>query len=121
MRALRILIVEDNAMNLILARDLLEMRGHTVLAAASPEEAHALGANPVPDVVLMDIMLPDTDGVSLMRQLRLRPEWASIPFVAFTAHAMMGDRERLMADGFAGYISKPIETRRFASDVEQFA
>ena len=121
MSTLRILLVEDNPMNLTLARDLLEVRGHTVVTASTPAEAHETSSEPKPDLVLMDIMLPDMDGATLMRQLRQRPGWESVPFVAFTAHAMIGDRERLMTEGFSGYISKPIETRRFAAEVERLA
>jgi CheY-like chemotaxis protein len=121
MSALRILLVEDNELNLVLARDLLEARGHEVVSASSPAEAMRMAIQSVPDLVLMDIMLPEMDGVALMRELRKLPAWPKVPFIAFTAHAMSGDRERLILNGFAGYISKPIETRHFAAAVEHWA
>lgn len=121
MKPLTIVIVEDNEMNLTLAQDLLDVRGHSVTGLSRPADALALPPGLKPDIVLMDIMLPEVDGITLMRQLRQKHGWNGMPFVAFTAHAMVGDRERLLAEGFVGYISKPIQTRQFAAEVEAFA
>jgi len=119
--SLRILILEDNATNLMLVRDLLEVRGHDVLTAASADELGSVDAMPRPDIVVMDIMLPGKDGTTLMRELRGHAGWERVPFVAVTAHAMAGDRERLLKEGYAAYIAKPIDTRRFGALIEAAA
>ena len=114
--SLRILVVEDNAMNANLARIVLEMDGHTVLEAASGGALRAmLAAGATPDVVLMDILLPDTDGVTLLVDVRAR--LPAVPVVALTAHALTGDEARLRAAGFDAVMTKPIDTRTFAATV----
>ena len=114
----RVLLVEDNAKNLKLARDLLGFRGIAVTEATTGAEAlaAALGHGP-PDVVLLDIDLPDMTGVQLLGALRLLDGFARVPAVAVTAYAMKGDAERLLADGFDAYISKPLDVRTFADAV----
>jgi two-component system, cell cycle response regulator DivK len=115
-----ILIVEDNAKNLELVRDLLSVTGYRTLEATSAAEGIALAAAHHPDVVLMDVRLPDEDGVVALRRLRAEPLLASLPVVALTAFAMPEDRERLLAAGFDGYLSKPIEIRAFLEQVRRF-
>ena len=122
MSALTVWVVDDNPMNLMLLRDLLELRGHRVLSALSAAEVERLADGaPPPDVAILDIMLPDVDGVRLLHRLRARDRYGDVPFLAVTAHAMSGDRERLLAAGFAGYLPKPIDTRRFVDEVERVA
>jgi CheY-like chemotaxis protein len=115
-----ILIVEDNAVNLELVRDLLSVSGYRTLEATSAAEATALAAAHHPDLVLMDVRLPDQDGAAALGRLRAEPGLESLPVVALTAFAMPGDRERLLAAGFDGYLSKPIEVRAFLEQVRRF-
>jgi CheY-like chemotaxis protein len=119
--SLRVLVVEDSPMNRLLVRDLLELRGHEVLSASSAVDLGSVEAMPRPDIVLLDIMLPGVDGITLRRQLAVTPGWEAVPFVAVTAYAMSGDRERLLQEGFVAYVAKPIDTRRFAALVEEVA
>ncbi|TAN32428.1 response regulator [bacterium] len=115
-----ILLVEDNEANQLLASSVLEREGYRVDVAASSEEARVLLNDCAPDLILMDVQLPGQDGLSFTRQLRSDPATAHIPIVALTALAMSGDRERTLAAGCSGYISKPIDTRTFASEVRKF-
>jgi len=119
---LRVLLVEDNAKNLKLARDLLGFRGIDVTEATTGAEAlDAATSHGPPDVALLDIDLPDMTGVQLLAALRLLDGFAGVPAVAVTAYAMKGDAERLLADGFDAYISKPIDVRTFADAVVSLA
>jgi CheY-like chemotaxis protein len=118
--ALRILIVDDNATNLKLASEVLEMEGHTVLRAGDANEALDLLAQCLPDLVLMDIAMPGMDGLELTRLLKGRPEFAGIPVIALSAFAMKGDEEKALAAGCDGYITKPINTRTFPAQVTAY-
>lgn len=116
----RILIVEDNEANQLLARAVLEMEGFDVEIAGSAPEARDAISGRAPDLILMDIQLPGEDGLSVTRTLKSNPATTSIPVVALTAHAMLGDKEQALEAGCAGYISKPIDTRTFGLEVRQF-
>lgn len=109
-----ILVVDDNATNLRLASEVLEMEGHNVSRAADATEALALLEEIRPDLILMDIALPGMDGLELTRLLKGRPALAGVPIVALSAFAMKGDEERALGAGCDGYITKPINTRTFA-------
>lgn len=109
----RVLVIEDNPTNLDLMTYVLQAVGHTVLTASTGEEGIRLAESERPDLVLCDIHLPDLDGMAVARQLRRVPALAQVPFVAVTALAMVGDRERILAAGFDGYIAKPIEPEHF--------
>lgn len=111
------LVVEDNPVNLRLVRALLDRAGYRSVAAGSLAEAYQRLAESQPDLVLLDIQLPDGDGLSLVRQLRAGQAAGGIPVVAVTAYAMPGDRERALAAGCAGYLTKPLDTRAFAGQV----
>ena len=115
-----ILIVEDNEKNLKLARDVLQFRGYRTLEARTALEGVELASAHVPDLILMDIQLPDMDGVTALRRLRAEPRTAAIPVVALTAFAMKGDRERFLGAGFDGYLVKPINIKEFPEQVRQF-
>jgi CheY-like chemotaxis protein len=115
-----ILVVEDNEANRLLASAVLEREGYRVELAANSEEALERLSAQSPDLILMDVQLPGQDGLSLTRQLKTDSRTASIPVVALTALAMMGDRERTLEAGCSGYISKPINTRTFAAEVGRF-
>jgi two-component system cell cycle response regulator DivK len=105
----RVLIVEDNEKNMKLFRDVLSAKGYATLEATSGEEAVELALAHAPELVLMDIRLPDIDGVEALRRLRADERTSSIPVLALTAQAMRGDRERFLEAGFDGYVPKPID------------
>jgi len=115
-----ILIVEDNAVNVKLFRVLLEKAGFVVRTAGDATQAMEALSEALPEVILMDVQLPDIDGLELTRRLRKDPRFKNIPVVALTAYAMKGDKERALDAGCQGYIPKPIDTRAFASQVLQF-
>lgn len=115
-----VLVVDDNAVNLELASVLLHNVGLEVSTAESADEALQRIAQARPQLVLLDIQMPGTDGLALLRRLRADPLTHDLKVVAFTAYAMKGDRERLLAAGCDGYISKPIEMAGFAEQVLGF-
>ena len=104
----QILVVEDNEKNMKLFRDVLVATGYRTLEATTGGEAIDVASEHAPDLVLMDIQLPDLDGVQVLQRLRADERTAAIPIVALTAQAMRGDRERFLAAGFDGYVSKPV-------------
>jgi len=116
----RVLVVEDNEKNMKLFRDVLLATGYRTLEATTGSEAVELAVVHAPDLVLMDVQLPDFDGVETLRRLRADERTAAIPVVAVTAQAMRGDRERFLASGFAGYLSKPVNVRELIGSVRQY-
>ncbi len=115
----RVLVVEDNEKNMKLFRDVLDASGYRTLEATTGDDAIAMASEHTPDLVLMDIQLPDLDGVQALQRLRADPRTASIPIVALTAQAMQGDRERFLAAGFDGYMSKPVNVRELIGAVRK--
>jgi CheY-like chemotaxis protein len=115
-----ILIVEDNEKNLKLVRDVLQFKGYRTLEARTAAEGLALAAEHQPALVLLDIQLPDLDGVTALGRLRAAAGSAAPRVIALTAFAMKQDRERFLAAGFDGYISKPINIREFPEQIRQF-
>lgn len=115
-----ILIVEDNDKNLKLARDVLQFRGFRTLEAMTAADGIALAVKHRPDLVLMDIQLPDADGVKALQQLRAEAATRAIPVVAFTASVMDADRQRLEDAGFDGYLPKPIDVKAFPEQVQRY-
>ncbi len=113
----KILIIEDNEQNLYLATFLLEKDGHEVLQARSGPEGVALAGRTRPDLILLDIQLPEMDGYSVARALRQNQSLKAVPIVAVTSYAMVGDRERALEAGCNGYIEKPINPETFAREV----
>jgi two-component system cell cycle response regulator DivK len=114
-----ILIVEDNEKNMKLARDVLQFNGFRTLEAVTAGQGLTLAAEHRPDLILMDIQLPDMDGSTALRRLRGDAATASIKVVALTAFAMKDDRERFVSAGFDGYLSKPISVRELPSQVRE--
>ena len=114
-----ILLVEDNEANTILATAVLQRDGFGVEVASSAEEARERLRGTTPELILMDLQLPGEDGLAFTRELKADPVTAGIPIVALTAHAMAGDRERVIEAGCAGYVSKPIDTRTFSRQVRE--
>jgi len=117
---MRILLVEDNRLNQELESDLLEAAGHTVVIAADGAAMRARLEEMTPDIILLDVLLPGADGVSLLGDLR-RSSFANLPIVAVTAQALPGDLQRFADAGFDAVMTKPIEARTFVADIERHA
>jgi CheY-like chemotaxis protein len=115
----KILIAEDNPVNRELLRELLEVRGHAVVEACDGEEALRIIEQTQPDLVLLDIGMPLLDGFGVMRKIRENPRFASMPVVAVTAYAMRGDREKILSSNFDGYLSKPVDARSLAQELDR--
>jgi two-component system, cell cycle response regulator DivK len=116
----RILIIDDNEMNIQLASFVLSRADLVVESAADVNQGMAQIAAFRPDLVLMDIQMPDMDGLELTRRLKADASTKHIAVVAFTAYAMHGDEAKMLAAGCDGYISKPIDFRTFANQVRSF-
>jgi two-component system cell cycle response regulator DivK len=110
-----VLVVDDNERNLKLARDVLGAAGLRTLGAASGREAIAIAAEQAPDVILLDLQLPDRNGTEVVRDLP-----AGIPVVAFSASPYAADDDGLRAAGFAGYLLKPIDVAAFPDQVRSY-
>jgi two-component system cell cycle response regulator DivK len=115
----RVLVVEDNEKSMKLFRDVLQATGYRTLEATTGGQAVKLASEQGPDLVLMDIRLPDSDGVEALGRLRADERTAAIPVLAVTAQAMEGDRDRFLAAGFDGYISKPVNVVELLGVVRQ--
>jgi CheY-like chemotaxis protein len=118
--AARILIIEDNPTNLELMTYLLMAFGHTVLTATDGEAGVAAAHREGPDLIVCDVHLPKLDGYGVAEQLKRHPALSAIPLVAVTALAMVGDRDKVLAAGFDGYLAKPIVPETFVQEVEAF-
>ena len=106
-----ILVVDDDRTNLKLAVTALESAGYDVACVEGGEAAVRLSRQHAPDLILMDVQMPGQDGITSLRRLRADARTRDIPVVAFTAMAMKGDAERLLADGFSAYVAKPVRYR----------
>jgi CheY-like chemotaxis protein len=113
-----ILVVEDNEKNRKLVRDVLTFKGYTILEAETGEDGVRLAKERQPRLVLMDIQLPGINGIEALRQLRADDTTRAIPVLAVTASAMDRDRQTIMAAGFDGYQSKPLNVKEFMAAVE---
>jgi two-component system cell cycle response regulator DivK len=115
-----VLIVEDNELNMKLFRDLLEAHGYQTTGTSNGVEALSLVRKLRPDLILMDIQLPQVSGLEVTRWIKDDPELRSIPVVAVTAFAMKGDEERIREGGCEAYLSKPISVGKFIETVRRF-
>ena len=113
-----ILIVEDNEKNRKLERDILQFHGYRTVEAETAEEGIRLAQATPPALVLMDIQLPGMNGIEALHHLRGDPRTRAIPVIAVTASAMTQDRQKIMAAGFDGYQSKPLNVKDFIGAVE---
>jgi CheY-like chemotaxis protein len=113
-----ILIVEDNEKNRKLVRDVLSFKGYEILEAETGEDGVRLALERRPRLILMDIQLPGIDGIEALRRIRAQEDTRGIPIVAVTASAMDRDRQQIMAAGFDGYQSKPLNVKEFMAAVE---
>jgi len=116
----RILIVEDNELNLKLFRDLLAANGFETVETREGLEAISLTRNMRPDLILMDIQLPEISGLDITRKIKSDPELRHIPVIAVTAFAMKDDEARILEAGCEAYLSKPIAIDQFLSVVRRF-
>ena len=114
-----ILIVEDNDKNRKLERDVLQFHGYRIAEAETAEEGLRLARESAPSLVLMDIQLPGIDGIEALRRLRADGQTQRIPVMAVTASAMTQDRQKILAAGFDGYLSKPVNIKELVAAVRQ--
>ena len=115
----KVLVADDKATGRELVRTVLENSGYEVHEAGDGAEAVAQARQIVPDLIILDIHMPEMDGFGVIAELRSDPQFAATPIIALTASAMMGDRERAIAAGFTGYITKPIRLSALRSEVER--
>ncbi len=120
MKKATILVVEDNDLNMKLVRSLLQLAGHQVLEAEDAEQGIRLASLHRPDLILMDIQLPGMDGLEATRILKRKKELNKIPVVALTSYAMPGDEQKTREASCSGYITKPIDTRKFIQTIQDF-
>lgn len=118
---MKILVIEDNEQNLYLTRFLLEARGHHISEARSGPAGIATASAAAPELILLDIQLPEMDGYAVARALRQLRSLDAVPIVAVTSYAMSGDRVLAMASGCDAYIEKPIDPDSFAAQAEAVA
>ncbi len=112
-----VLVVEDNPDNMELITFILEENGYKVLGAETGEQGLDIALKSRPDFIILDIQLPDMDGLELVRQIRSSEIDGDIPTIAMTSYAMAGDREKAMAAGFNGYIEKPIDPEKVIGQI----
>jgi CheY-like chemotaxis protein len=117
----RVLVIEDNPTNLELMTYLLNAFGHTTMVAYDGEEGVTAALTTSPDVILCDLALPKLDGFGVVQRLKTEATLHAVPVIAVTASAMVGDRDKAIAKGFDGYISKPITPETFVAEVERLA
>jgi len=115
-----ILIVEDNEKNMKLVRDILRHKGHATLEAATGEDGVRLALEHVPALILMDIQLPDIDGIEALRRIREHAALDATPVVAVSASVMPDDQQKIVSSGFDAFITKPINLKQFQDTVQQF-
>ena len=115
-----ILIVEDNEKNMKLVRDILQHKGYTTVEATTGEEGWRLVQETLPDLVLMDIQLPDVDGITVLRRIRADRRFDAMPVVAVSASVMPADQTKISGSGFDAFIPKPISLKPFMATVERF-
>ena len=116
----KILYIEDNPQNMRLVRKMLKLGGYDMIEAADGLTGVAVAAREMPDLILMDINLPDIDGLEATARLKASPDLAPIPVIALTANAMQGDRERFIAAGCDGYLAKPVTKNELLNTVAHF-
>lgn len=116
----KILYVEDNEQNFYLVDFLLTSRGHQVLWARDGRTGIEMALREALELILLDIQIPVMDGYAVARALRSHPSLAKVPIIALTSYAMPGDRDKALGAGCDGYIEKPLDPDRFASQIEEF-
>ncbi len=115
-----IMIVEDNELNMKLFNDLIESKGYKTIQTRNGMDALDLAKNHLPDLILIDIQLPEVSGLVVSQWLKENDDTANIPVIAVTAFAMKGDEERILKSGCDGYIAKPISVPHFLETIEEY-
>jgi len=115
-----VLVVEDNENNLMLVRDVLQLKGYKVLEAMTGADGLRLAAEEKPDLILMDIQLPDIDGITALARLRADSATRAIPVLAVSASVMPEEQQQITASGFEGFIAKPLNMKSFLQTIERF-
>ena len=115
-----ILIVEDNEKNMKLVRDILRHQGHTTLEAVTGIDGVRIAKEAKPDLVLMDIQLPDIDGIAALREIRKERALDAIPVLAVSASVMPDEQQKIVTSGFDAFITKPINLKQFQDTVKRF-
>ena len=115
-----ILIVDDNENNMTLVRDVLQMKGYTVLEATTGTEGVRLAVEGNPDLILMEIVLPDIDGITALARIRANEATRNTPVVAVSASVMPEEKQKIVASVFDAYITKPLNMKSFVETVERF-
>ena len=116
----RVLVVEDNETNLYLIRFILEKSGFEVIVSRDGGSGVELSVKEKPDLIIMDLQLPDIDGLETTKRIRASEIDGEIPIVALTSYALTGDREKALAAGCTGYIEKPINPETFVLEIEKY-
>ena len=114
-----ILIVEDNEKNMKLVRDILQHQGHATLEAVTGTDGVRIAKEAKPDLVLMDIQLPDIDGIAALRQIRAEPLLDAMPVLAVSASVMPDEQQKIVTSGFDAFITKPIQLQQFREAVQR--
>ena len=115
-----ILIVEDNEKNMKLVRDILQHQGHATLEAVTGRDGVELATTRRPDLILMDIQLPDIDGIQALREIRAVPALDAVPVVAVSASVMPDEHQKIVSSGFDAFVTKPINLKQFRETVQRF-
>jgi two-component system cell cycle response regulator DivK len=116
----KILIVEDNEKNMKLVRDILRHQGCETIEAVNGLDGVRLAEEQRPDLVLMDIQLPDIDGIAALRRMRADPALDPMPVIAVSASVMPDDQQKIVGSGFDAFVTKPIDLKQFRATVERF-
>ena len=116
----KVLVIDDNENNLMLEKDLLVIAGFTVFEAANASNGIAIASKEIPDIIIMDVRLPDMRGSEAAKQLRKDENTRDIPIVFVTASVLSGERKEIQAITNSGFIAKPINTRTFVQEISQF-
>jgi CheY-like chemotaxis protein len=114
---MKVLYVEDNDDNIYMLRNRLTRAGHTVVVATDGAQGVAMAASEQPDLILLDLSLPEVDGWEAARRIKAGPQTRAIPIIALTAHAMPGDREKALAAGCDDFDTKPVELKRLLEKI----
>jgi two-component system cell cycle response regulator DivK len=116
----KILIVEDNKVNLELFLDILSSAGYNCIYTTDGEDVIKIAKKEIPELILLDIQLPNIDGLSILKLLKSQEDTKKMKVIALTAFAMKGDKEKFLSEGFDGYISKPVKVKEFLQSIREY-
>ncbi len=116
----KVLVVEDNALNMELVCDILDAKGFSTERAVDGAEAIKKAEKVIFDLIIMDIALPDMDGIEVTKIIKTNPAYKNVPVIALTAYALKGDREKFLEAGFNDYVPKPLDVSEFMKIIEKY-